>query len=119
MISTSRKKKSLVKQLSLTFTLTFVIILIIFAIIISLYNISYFKKNSYEYCKEIVNEKISTIDSYLIQVESLSSLIANERDILDAVEYRNSTSEIDYSIELYNIWNVDDKISKAKTLKYI
>lgn len=114
-------KKSLKGQIIIYFSILFVAVLIIFAILVSTYNIKIFQRQSYNYCQKIVEENIIIIDNYFGQVKNISSIVASDKDIISAVNYRNSTNEnkIDYKIELYNQWKVLDKINQLDVFENI
>lgn len=50
------------------------------------------------------------------QLITVSKIVANDQDIINAVTYRNSVQEIDYSVELYNQREVASKIKQLDVL---
>lgn len=109
-------KLSLRRQMIISFSVVFILLIILFGFMIFNYNISAYQKQSYEYCLKIVKANILLIDNYFEQIRNVSKIVANDSDIIDAVTYRNSASEIDYSIELYNQRSVASKIKQLDVL---
>jgi len=103
----------------LTFSLAFSLLFLLFGGVILHYNISSARDRSYNYCRKIVESNIALIDSYFEQLQNVSRIIANDKDVLEAVAYRNNTAEIDYGIELAHQRNVLDKIKQADVLGII
>lgn len=112
-------KKTLKNRMILSFSILFFIIITVLEIIISSYNIHIFKEQSYAYCQDIVEDNIVSIDNYFSQVKTITKIVASDKDIVNAVEYRNKTKDIDYKLELYNQWKVSDTMKKLDVLESI
>jgi two-component system sensor histidine kinase YesM len=84
-----------------------------------LYNADLAERRNYDYCSQTVASSILLMDHYIDQLRTISNVIANDRDIINAVNYRNSVSVIDYTIELYSQRRVADKIRQLDLLKIV
>lgn len=89
--------------------------LILVSVIILRYTNSHFQEQSYDYLKDLAQSHIDSLDKNFIQLQRYALLIANNKDVQEAVYYRNNTQDIDYSIELYNQRAVDDKLQQLKS----
>lgn len=112
-------KKTLKNRMILSFSIIFFIIITVFEVIITSYNIYIFKEQSYDYCQDIVEDNIISIDNYFSQIITMIKIVASDKDIVNAVEYRNNTEDIDYKVELYNQWKVSDTMKKLDVLESI
>ena len=107
------------RRLTLAYSIAFSIILLIFGSLVTLYNANLAVRNNYAYCGRIVASNILLLDHYFDQLRIIAGVIANDRDIISAVEYRNSAEDIDYAIELYNYRRVIEKIRQLNFLSII
>lgn len=114
-----KKRTTLAGKMIRSFSLIFFLMLIIISVIIMKYTNRHFQQQSYEYLKDQAQSHIDLLDNNFLQLQRYALFIANNQDVKDAVYYRNSTDEIDYSIELYNQRNVDEKLLQLKTMPNI
>ncbi|WP_190284789.1 sensor histidine kinase [Bacillus sp. S3] len=78
-----------------------------------------YQEQSYQYLRNTVESNISLLDKYFSSLQNVARLIVSDQDVRTAVAYRNQVKEIDYSIELYNQRNVDEKLQQLKIMPYI
>lgn len=112
-------KISLKQRMILFFSIGFSILLMGFAMIFGAFVLYKVQEQSYDYCDRIVKSNITMIDHYFDQIKTISKMVAMDKDVIDAVTYRNSNSTIDYSIELYNQRKVADKLKQLNVLNTI
>lgn len=103
-------------RMVLVFGAFFSALLIVFSGLLTSYNMQKFEVQSDDYSSQIVKTNISLLDRYLLQVQTISEIIANDADVLEAVNYRADHKEIDYAIELYNQRKVLDKLKRFDIL---
>lgn len=89
------------------------------SVLILRYTNRHFQEQSYEYLSYLVQSHIDSLDQRFSQLQNYALFIANNKDVQDAVYYRNNTENIDYSIELFNQRNVDAKLFQLKTMPNI
>lgn len=109
-------KFSLRQQMIFSFSIVFIALIVVFGSLILNYNISSYQKQSYNSINKVVKANLSLIDNHLDQLITVSKIVANDQDIINAVTYRNSVQEIDYSVELYNQREVASKIKQLDVL---
>ncbi|MDN4070807.1 sensor histidine kinase [Paenibacillus vini] len=109
-------KFSLRQQMIFSFSIVFITLIVAFGSLILNYNISSYQKQSYDSINKVVKANLSLIDNHLDQLITVSKIVANDQDIINAVTYRNSVQEIDYSVELYNQREVASKIKQLDVL---
>lgn len=109
-------KFSLRQQMIFSFSIVFIALIVVFGSLILNYNISSYQKQSYDSINKVVKANLSLIDNHLDQLITVSKIVANDQDIINAVTYRNSVQEIDYSVELYNQREVASKIKQLDVL---
>lgn len=110
---------SLRRQMIFSFSAVFILLIVLFGSLILRYNTSSYQKQSYDFINKVVKANISLIDNYLEQLITVSKIVANDPDIIEAVTYRNSVKEVDYSVELYNQRSVASKIKQLDVLGHI
>ena len=110
---------SLRRKLILVYSTAFSIILILFGGVVTFYNANLAVQNNYAYCSRIVASNILLMDYHFDQLRTIASVIAIDKDIVRAVEYRRDVKDIDYAIELYNQRRVIDKIRQLDILGII
>ncbi|WP_423334949.1 sensor histidine kinase [Neobacillus sp. 19] len=93
--------------------------IILIGIIIMQYSNERYQEQSYQYLRNTVESNISLLDKYFSSLQNVARLIVSDQDVRTAVAYRNQVKEIDYSIELYNQRNVDEKLQQLKIMPYI
>lgn len=106
-------------RLILAYSGAFSIILIIFGVVVMLYNANLAEGKNYIDGERFVETNILLLDHYFYQLRTISNVIAKDDDIISAVNYRNRVENIDYTIELYNQWNVADKVRQLSLLSFI
>lgn len=109
-------KLSLRRRMILFFSFAFSIMIAAFGSVILHYGISAFRNQSYAYCQQIVESSIDLMDTYFGQMKDVSMIIANDADVIEAVNYRNSAQTTDYETELYYQRKVTDKIKQIDVL---
>lgn len=109
-------KLSLRRRMILFFSFAFSIMIAVFGGVIPHYSISAFRNQSYAYCQQIVESSIGLMDTYFGQMKDVSMIIANDADVVEAVNYRNSAQTTDYETELYYQRRVTDKIKQIDVL---
>ena len=110
---------SLKRRMILFFSLGFSVLLLGLAIIFGVFVLYKVQQQNYDYCNRIVESNITMIDHYFEQIKTISSMVAMDKDVIDAVTYRNSTDQIDYGIELYNQRKVAAKMKQLNVLNTI
>lgn len=108
---------SLKKKLVLGFSVTFCLVITGFGMLILKTNGTRYQQQSYDYCSKIVEANISLIDHYFEQLSNVTQIVATDRDIVNAVTYRENTAYVDYAVELYNQRRVADKIHQFDVLQ--
>jgi two-component system sensor histidine kinase YesM len=91
-------------------------IIAVFGSVILNYGIDAFRSQSYAYCRQIVESNIGLMDTYFSQMKDVSMIIANDADVIEAVNYRNGTQKADYGKELYYQRRVTDKMKQIDVL---
>ena len=107
------------RKLILVYTTAFSIILVLFGVVVTFHNANLAVQNSYAYCSRIVASNILLMDNYFDQLRTIASVIAIDKDIVRAVEYRNRAGDVDYAVELYNQRRVSDVIRQLNILGII
>ena len=106
-------------KLVLGFTISFSILLTVFGFLILQNNGTRYRNQSYAYCRKIVEANISLLDTYFEHLSNMTKIIVSDRDIIHAVNYREKTEDIDYSIELYNQRKVAEKMLQFDVLGHV
>jgi two-component system sensor histidine kinase YesM len=109
-------KLSLRHRMILFFSFALSIIIAVFGSVILNYSINAFRSQSDAYCQQIVESNIGLMDTYFGQIKDVSMIIANDADVIEAVNYRNSTQRVDYGKELYYQRKVTDKMKQIDVL---
>ena len=112
-------RMTLRRRLILVYSTVFSIILIILGSVVTFYNANLAEQDSYAYCERIVTSNILLMDRYFDQLQTIAGIIAKDRDVIRAVNYRNSAEVIDYSVELYNQRRVNDRFQQLDLLSII
>lgn len=107
---------TLKQKLVIGFSLTFCVVIAGFGLLILKSNGTRYRRQSYEYCKKIVEANISLIDNYFEQLSNVAQIVSNDQDIINAVNYRENTPDVDYSVELYNQRRVAQEINQFDVL---
>lgn len=110
------RSSSLKRQMIAYFSIVFSLIFAIFGWVILRYNSNGLRERSYEYCRQIVGARIMLIDTYFLQLQNVSRVIASDVDVEEAVAFRNATTTINYADELYRQRVVINKIKQADVL---
>ncbi|MCL2810361.1 MAG: histidine kinase [Clostridia bacterium] len=98
------------------FSVAFSLVFIVFGSVLLQYNSNSFREQSYDYCRQIVAARIALIDTYFMQLQNVSRIIANDGDVIEAVAYRNSKEISDYAAELSRQRNIVNKIKQVDVL---
>ena len=106
-------------KLVLGFTISFSILLSVFGFLILHNNGTRYRNQIYAYCRKIVEANISLLDTYFEHLSNMTKIIVSDRDIIYAVNYREKTDDIDYSIELYNQRKVAEKMLQFDVLGHV
>ncbi|QCJ40806.1 HAMP domain-containing protein [Bacillus sp. S3] len=114
-----KKRNTLEYKIKTYFSLIFFFMIILIGIIIMQYSNERYQEQSYQYLRNTVESNISLLDKYFSSLQNVARLIVSDQDVRTAVAYRNQVKEIDYSIELYNQRNVDEKLQQLKIMPYI
>lgn len=100
------------KRIRLSFSIALCVLVGLSCIMITAFSIQKYKKQSYDYCRQIVETNISAVDASLKSIENFTLMIARDEDVIKAVNYRESNKEILYSIELYQQRSISEKLKK-------
>ncbi|WP_220464467.1 cache domain-containing sensor histidine kinase [Paraliobacillus salinarum] len=114
-----KKKNTLEYKMKVYFSLIFFSAIILLGLSIMHYSNEKYQEQSYQYLKQTVESNISLLDKYFSSLQNVAQIIVSDQDVRTAVAYRNQVEEIDYSIELYNHWNVDEKLQHLKMFPYV
>ena len=106
-------------RIIVAFSVTFSLVLVGAGVLITAYSASSFQEKSIAYCNRIVSANIQLMDRYFEQLSTATALIASDKDVIDAVNYRNNNPDIDYTIELNNQRKVTEKIRQLDLLTII
>ncbi|MCL1964564.1 MAG: histidine kinase [Firmicutes bacterium] len=98
------------------FSIAFSLVFIVFGSVTLRYNSDRLREQSYDYCRQIVEARIALIDTYFLQLQNASHIIASDAEVIEAVSNRNGTETIDYAVELYRQRNVAEKIKQVDVL---
>lgn len=109
-------KLSLRRRMILFFSFALSVMIAVFGSVILQYSITAFRNQSYAYCQQIVESSIGLMDTYFGQMKDVSMIIANDADVIEAVNYRNGMQAADYEKELYYQRKVTDKIKQVDVL---
>lgn len=112
-------KQTLRRQMLVSFSTVFILLIIIFGACIQRYNIESYQDQSYEYCRKIVKANIRLIDNYFEQLQNMVNVIAEDGEVAAAVSSRNRMKEVDYTVELYHIRDVSDRMKQMGTVSGI
>lgn len=112
-------KQTLRRQMLVSFSTVFILLIIIFGACIQRYNIENYQDQSYEYCRKIVKANIRLIDNYFEQLQNMVNVIAEDGEVAAAVSSRNRMKEVDYTVELYHIRDVFDRMQQMGTVSGI
>ncbi len=111
-----RRVVSLKRQMILYFSIAFSLTLLAFGGAILSYNSNSFLEQSYADCRQIVHSRIALIDTYFLQLQNVSRIIATDVDVVEAVASRNGAGILDYAQELYRQRNVVSKLKQVDVL---
>lgn len=111
-----RIRLSLRQKLTVYFSIAFCVIIAGFGILILKSNGERYKNQSVDYCRKIVEANIALIDNYFEQLNNVVQIVASDADIITAVNYRENTKTVDYSVELFNQRRVAMKIDQFDVL---
>ena len=106
-------------KLVLAFSISFSILLTVFGFLILHNNGTRYRNQSYAYCRKIVEANLSLLDTYFEHLSNMTKIIVSDRDIIYAVNYREKTDDIDYSIELYTQRKVAEKMLQFDVLGHV
>ena len=104
------------RKLILVYSIAFSLILVIFGTVVTLYYARLAEKENYANCGRIVATNAVLVEQYFDQLRTIARLIANDRDIILALENRNAAKSIDYAAELNNQRQLAEKIQELDIL---
>ena len=104
------------QKLVIGFSLAFCGIIAGFGVLVLHNNGERYQRQSYAYCRRIVQANIDLTDNYFEQLRNVVRIVVSDQDIINAVNYRVHNPDIDYSIELYNQRKVAAKIKQFDVL---
>ncbi|MEC1525832.1 histidine kinase [Neobacillus niacini] len=112
-------KNTLQNKMIVFFSLIFFTVILLVGFTMMQFVNQNFQEHSYQNLKSMVESNLELLDSNFARLQSLAHVIASDPDVRAAVDYRNQTDEIDYSIELHNQRNVHDTLQQLKLMPYI
>jgi len=108
------------KRLIFMYSAAFSIILLIFGVALILYNTKLAYDRNLTYYSRMVESNLLLMERYFDQLRTIAKVVAEDRAVIEAIMYRNNAKDtIDYSRELHNRRNVNDKIQQLKSLSII
>lgn len=107
------KGKTLEREIRRGYTIVFFSVMLTSVLAFAIFSIGVYRTQTLKFCENVVGLNLNLLDSQLLAVQETLQIISGDPRILEIVEYRMETDEIDYAVELYHQREILEKIEIA------
>ena len=107
------KGKTLEREIRRGYTIVFFSVMLTSVLAFAIFSIGVYRTQTLKFCENVVGLNLNLLDSQLLAIQETLQIISGDPRILEIVEYRMETDEIDYAVELYHQREILEKIEIA------